>query len=459
MRCIIANCLSHWLHLEMQAHPGTPAQNQPLNDPRVIRGWTFFDWANSSYALIISSAIFPAYYASVTDDVVRIAGRTISNTAVYANALSLAYILIALLSPILSGVADASGRKKFFLKFFTTLGATSCISLFFFEGMEQFGLGIGGFVLATIGFAGALVFYNSYLPQIATEDRFDRVSAQGFAMGYTGSVLLLLFNLAVIMNHQTLGITEGMATRWAFVSVGLWWFGFALIPFRRLPKDRAGRFEPHTLRKGFIELSNVWRQLPKLKELRRFLLAFFFYSAGVQTVLYMAATFAEKELQFETVNLILLILTLQLVAIGGAFLFALLSERFGNKSSLMTMLVIWMGVCITGYYTHTQAMFYVIAACVGLVMGGIQSLSRSTYSKLVPANSPDKTSFFSFYDILEKLAIVAGTFSWGAIEILTGGMRPAILALIVFFLIGMQTLYRVKLEHGFRQAEGQSNHS
>jgi len=443
----------------MQPPIGNPDQHQPLNDPKIIRGWTFFDWANSSYALIISSAIFPAYYASVTDDTVRFAGREISNTAVYAYAVTFAYVLIALLSPILSGVADASGKKKFFLRLFTTIGSLSCISLFFFEGMQQFGLGIGGFVLATIGFAGALVFYNSYLPEIASEDHYDRVSARGFAMGYTGSVLLLLANLAMIMNHDALGLSKGMATRLAFVSVGLWWIGFAQIPFKRLPKDRSGRFEPHTLHKGYVELSKVWRQLPQLRELRRYLLAFFFYSAGVQTVLYMAATFAEKELHFETVNLILLILTLQLVAIGGAFLFAFLSERFGNKSSLMTMLVIWMGVCITGYYTHTQGMFYVIAAFVGLVMGGIQSLSRSTYSKLVPANTHDKTSFFSFYDILEKLAIVVGTFSWGAIEILTGGMRPAILALLVFFLIGMQALYRVKLEEGFRFAEGQSTRS
>jgi MFS transporter, UMF1 family len=428
--------------------PVTPAITPPaLNDRRTINGWALFDWANSAYALVISSAIFPAYYVSVTADQIPIGSYTLSNSALYAYAVSFAYVIIGILSPILSGIADASGRKKFFMKLFTTIGSLSCLSLFFFQGMEQIALGTAGFILATIGFTGGLVFYNSYLPEIASEDRYDRISARGFAMGYIGSVLLLVLNLAVILNYEALGLpSSGVATRLAFVSVGIWWLGFAQITFHRLPADRKGKFARHTLRKGFGELRKVWRQLQGMPNLKRFLMAFFFYSAGVQTILYMAATFAEKELRFETTNLILLILTLQLVAIVGAYFFARVSERFGNKLSLMTMLLIWMGICIAGYYTYSQQQFYVIAAFVGLVMGGIQSLSRSSYSKLVPVDTPDRTSFFSFYDILEKGAIVLGTFSWGAMEELTGGMRPAILTLIVFFFIGMNLLVRVRIQ-------------
>lgn len=431
----------------MQAHTPAAAGPAALNDRRTINGWALFDWANSSYALVISSAIFPAYYVSVTADQIPIGRFTISNSALYAYAVSFAYVVIALLSPILSGVADASGRKKFFLKVFTTLGSISCITLFFFKGMDEIALGTAGFILATIGFTGGLVFYNAYLPEIASEDRFDRISARGFAFGYIGSVLLLIMNLAVIMNYEALGLpSRGVATRLAFVAVGIWWLGFAQITFHRLPADRKERFARHALRKGFSELRKVWQQLKDMPNLKRFLLAFFCYSAGVQTVLYMAATFAEKELGFETTNLILLILTLQLVAIGGAYLFARMSEKFGNKLALMTMLLIWMSICIAGYYTYSQQQFYLIAAFVGLVMGGIQSLSRSSYSKLVPADTPDRTSFFSFYDVLEKSAIVIGTFTWGAMEELTGGMRPAILTLIIFFFLGMNILTRVRIQ-------------
>lgn len=427
---------------------GTFPASTPLNDRRTINGWAIFDWANSAYALVISSAIFPAYYTSITNDMIQIGSVSISNSALYAYALSLSYVLIALLSPILSGIADASGRKKFFLKVFTTIGALSCFTLYFFRGMDQLDTGILGFMGATIGFTGALVFYNAYLPEIATEDRFDRVSARGFAFGYIGSVILLILNLVVIMNYAWFGIaSQGVATRLAFVSVGVWWLGFAQVTFFRLPRDRKGRFESQTLKRGFRELRTVWKQLTHLPNLKRFLIAFFFYSAGVQTVLYLAATFAEKELHFETTHLIMLILVLQLVAIIGAYFFAYLSERIGNKKSIFTMLFIWILVCITAYFTYSQGQFYVIAAFVGLVMGGIQSLSRSTYSKLVPPDTTDRTSYFSFYDILEKLAIVVGTFSWGAIEQLTGGMRPSILALIVFFLIGMVLLSRVTIDH------------
>lgn len=426
----------------------------PLNDKRIINAWAFFDWANSSYALTISVAIFPAYYASVTDEWVLVLGKSIPNTALYAYAISGAYLLLVLASPILSGIADYSGRKMAFLRFFTTVGALSCVSLFFFQGMEQLALGTIAFMLATIGFAGGLVFYNAYLPEIVTEDLYDRVSAKGFAYGYIGSVILLLLNLLVILHPSWFGIHDStLAVRLAFVMVGLWWLGFALIPFSRLPKGDTSKPMDRLLWRGFEELRKVWRVVRHERNIKRFLLSFFCYSAGVQTILFLASIFAEKELHFGTSELIGIILILQIVAIGGAWLFARVSEWKGNKSALLSMLVIWTGICFMAYYVQDKGQFYVLAGGVGMVMGGIQSLSRSTYSKLIPEGTHDTASFFSFYDILEKLAIVLGTFSFGFIEQLTGGMRNSVLTLGVFFVASLAVLLFVRIEHARTEVE------
>ncbi len=421
-----------------------------LNDKKTINAWAFFDWANSSYALVITVAIFPAYFVSVTDDFIPIFGMDISNSSLYAFAISFAYIIIAAFSPLLSGIADYGGKKKFFLKMFTTIGAIACISLFFFKGTEQLGLGTLGFILATIGFAGALVFYNAYLPEIVTEDRYDRVSAKGFAFGYIGSVILLVLNLVVIMKPTLFGIPEesSLAIRIAFIMVGLWWIGFAQIPFKRLPDDPKDKPKMNLLTKGSEELVKVWKALKHQRHTKSFLISFFCYSAGVQTVLFLASTFAEKELRFSTSELITVILLLQIVAIGGAYFFAKVSDWKGNKFSLIAMLLIWIAICFVAYFVENKGQFYGIAAAVGLVMGGIQSLSRSTYSKLIPNKTEDNTSYFSFYDVLEKVAIVLGTFSFGFIELLTGGMRNSILALGIFFIIGLVILSTVKIQHG-----------
>ncbi len=419
-----------------------------LNHPKTIRAWTFFDWANSAFSLVISSAVFPAYFLKVTNDQLTLGGITMSNSSLYAYALSFSYLIIAVCSPILSGIADYGGRRMLFLRIFTTIGSIGCASLFFFEGMSNLWLGVGGFILATIGFAGGLVFYNSYLPQIASEDRYDRISARGFAMGYVGSVLLLVANLAIILNAEALGFKDaGAATRLAFLMVGLWWIGFAQIPFRFLPKDAKERLHGQLLTRGFEELAKAARSISHSKNIIFFLSAFFFYSVGVQTALYLAATFAEKELRFETVELIIIILILQLVGIAGAFLFARVSDWRGNKFSLMMMLVIWVGICVAAYNVDSKLQFYFLAATVGIVMGGIQSLSRSTYSKLIPSQTEDTTSFFSFYDVLEKGAIILGTFGFGFIEQITGSMRSSILLLGTCFVIGLAMLTRVKIQH------------
>jgi len=416
-----------------------------LNNPRTLNAWAFFDWANSAFALVITVAIFPAYFIEVTNDAISIGGITTSNSVLYAFAISGSYLIIALFSPLLSGIADYGGRRMFFMRFFTILGATACLALFFFKGMEQLWFGTAMFMLAMIGFAGGLVFNNAYLPLIATPDRFDRVSARGYAFGYIGSIILLVTCLVIIQFAETLGLPGGtFPVRLSFLLVGIWWLGFSLIPFRRLPKDeRLDR--PQIIRKGFEELKMVWAFAKKQKDLRFFLAAFFSFIAGVQTVLFLAATFAEKELDFGTSQLILLILLLQVLAIGGAYLFAALSDRRGNIFSLTFMLVIWTVICVIAYFVDGQGPFYALAAGVGLVMGGIQSVARSTYSKIIPVGTQDTTSYFSFYDVLEKVAIVMGTLLFGLLEQLTGSMRVSILVLSFFFVAGILLLRPIKI--------------
>ncbi len=413
----------------------------------MIQSWAMFDWANSSYSLVISSAIFPAYFASVTDATIQVGQSSIPNSAYFSFTISIAYIFVALGLPILSGIADYSGKRLFFLRLFTVVGSIACVSLFFFRNMQTLWLGTAGFMIASIGFTSSLVFYNSYLPVIATEDKYDKTSARGFAYGYVGSVILLIVNLLIIQKKEWYGIQdEGFAVRLAFIMVGLWWFLFAQIPFRRLPSDSTAKFGKGIWKKGYHELMIVWEKLKHQNHLRRFLIAFFFYSAGVQTVLYMAATFASDELKFGGSELIVIILILQLVGLVGANFFALVSRMKGNKFSLLTMLLLWIIVCICAYFTYTKSQFYIIAAGVGLVMGGIQALSRSTYGKLLDSNEVDITSYFSFYDVLEKLAIVIGTFSFGYINLISGGMRNSVLILIVYFAIGIAILSSVNMD-------------
>jgi len=432
--------------------------NIPLNDKKIINGWAMFDWANSAYALVITAAIFPAYFTGVTNTYnesgteiisknVEFLGFTLKNSTLFSFSVSFGYLLIAAALPLLTGIADSAGRKMYFMKRFTLLGSLACISLFFFEGTSSLSIGVLGFVLAVVGFEGGKTFYNSYLPIIASEDQFDRVSAKGFAMGYIGSVLLLVFNLALIMYHETFGLEKLFATRLAFLSVGFWWIGFAQIPFSRLPKDNPQPVTQGIMKQGYKEIQKVWSELKRLPMTRRFLSAFFFYISSVMTVMMLATIFAEEVLKMETTEMIITVLLIQLVAIAGAYFFAWLSGKQGNKFSLLAMLFIWIGICVSAYFVTQKMQFFILAGVVGLVMGGIQSLSRSTYSKLIPENSPDTASYFSFYDVLEKLGIVIGTFLFGFIGE-KYGMRNSVLGLIPFFIIGIGILMTVKIQRG-----------
>lgn len=421
------------------------------NDKKVIRSWAFFDWANSAYNLVITSTIFPAYYTIITADdndntidYVTFLGRKFVNSALYNYALAFAFLVIAILSPILSSIADTRGNKKIFMKIFTYLGALSCCALYFFE-IETLQISIMFFVLAAIGFWGSLVFYNSYLPEIATVDSQDAVSAKGFAYGYIGSIILQIICFLFVFFPDVFGLSgEAQASRLSFLMVGVWWMVFAQIPFRNLPKGSPNfnKEKRNIMTSGFAELKKVWLQVKQMAYLKRFLYAFFFYSMGVQTVMLVATIFGEKELELPTEKLIATILLLQIVAIPGAMLMSYLSRKFfGNVKVLIGVLIIWIGVCAAAYLIKTELQFYILAAVVGLIMGGIQSLSRSTYSKFLPQSSPDHTSFFSFFDVTEKVALVIGMFSFGYIEEFTGSMRNSVIALAVFFILGLIFLF------------------
>ncbi|XVJ67860.1 MAG: MFS transporter [Lacibacter sp.] len=415
---------------------------------KVVNAWAMYDWANSVYNLVITSTMFPAYFEEVTkgnNGNVRFLGREFVNTSLYNYALAFAFLMVAFMSPILSSIADYKGNKKNFMRFFATLGSVSCSLLFFFKG-DNLLLGIVCVVLACIGFWASLVFYNSYLPEIAAEEDRDRISAKGFTMGYLGSVLLQVVCFALFFFPTSFGLKDGtQALQVSFLMVGIWWFGFAQIPLSVLPISSKSerKSKHHVLANGFIELKKVWQQLIHIPVLKRFLSSFFFYNMGVQTVMLAATLYGKSELAIPTTNLIIAILLIQLVAIPGAILISKLSGKIGNIKALMICVAIWIVLCYAGYLIPKGGImeFYVLAACVGFVMGGIQSLSRSTYAKLMP-ETKDTTSFFSFYDVTEKIAIVIGMFSFGYItELFNGSQRNSVLALMSFFIIGLILLF------------------
>jgi MFS transporter, UMF1 family len=417
-----------------------------LNNKRTMNGWAFFDCANSSYSLVISSAVFPAYFAATAPENIPFLGMNIPSSAILAYAVTIAYAVIAISSPILSGIADYGGKRKLFMTLFTVLGAFACIAMFWMVGREHWQIGFWGYVVATIGYAGGVVFNNSYLPIIATEDRFDWLSARAYTFGYLGSVFLLVVNLAMIIFYQELGFPDkSIPTRIAFLMVGVWWLSFAQIPRLRLPDDSKTPLSMSAVSSGWAEFKSVLAVVQSNINLKNYLLAYFFFDAGVQCVLFMATIFAAKVLNFETTDLILVVLILQVVAALGAWIFAKVSAVKGNLWSITVMLVVWVFICIAAYLVGTKTQFYVLGAVLGAVMGGIQSLSRSTYSKLIPENTEDVTSFFSFYDITDKVAVVVGTFAFGFIDQLTGNIRNSTLALALFFVAGLILIRRVKM--------------
>jgi UMF1 family MFS transporter len=424
-----------------------------LNDKKTINAWAIYDWANSAYFLVISTAIFPAYFIANTSSEIQIMGMEFSNKSIYSYAVSFSYLVIVFLSPILSGIADYGGKRMFFLKLFTFIGSISCMLLFFFSGDSSLWLGTLAFMVATIGAAGGIVFYNAYLPEIVTEDKYDNVSAKGYAYGYIGSVLLLIVILFISLKPALFGIdiieNPSLPYRLGFAMVGVWWLGFAHITFNRLPKDNKESLSMEMIKKGIDEIKNVFQKVKSNANLVKFLTSFFFYSAGVQTVVYLAAIFAKEELKFATDELIIVILILQLVAIVGAYLFAAVSGKIGNKKGLVIMVLIWTIIAFVAYFVNSKTQFYILAGMVGMVLGGIQSQSRSAYSKIIDSEKKDLTSYFSFFDIVFKLSIVIGTLAFGLVNQITGDLRKSVLSLAIFFLLGLIFL----LMTNFKKAE------
>ena len=424
---------------------------------KLLNAWAFYDWANSVYSLVIASAVFPIYYQALFSSAginsITIFGGEIRSTPLITYTTAAAFVIISLLVPILSGIADFVGNKKVFMKFFCYLGALSCMGLYFFS-LENILVSLLLYFLALVGFWSSWVFYNSYLPDVAFPEQQDRLSAKGFSLGYIGSVILLLFNLAMIMMPDTFGLGDDgaakmLAMKYSFISVGIWWIVFSQYTFYYLPKGNKSnnKISWRILLDGFKELRGVYQSLSENLVLKRYLTAFFVYSMAVQTVMLVAAYFGEQEINWgdddqKTIGLISSILIIQLVAIVGAQLTSKASEKYGNVPTLIVINGIWAVICVVAFFITSPFQFYATAGFVGMVMGGIQALSRSTYSKFLP-ETKDTASYFSFYDVSEKIGIVIGMLIYGIIDQLTGSMRNSILFLVVFFIIGALLLFRI----------------
>ena len=431
-------------------------------DKKVLRAWAFYDWANSVYPLVIGTAVFPIFYGElfVESDYIDFLGINYKNTALIQHITSLVFLLLAFLIPILSGIADFLGNKKNFMKFFCYLGSASCVGLYFFD-LENIYLGLSFYFLALFSFWASLVFYNSYLPDIAFPKQQDRISALGYSYGYVGSVLLLIFNLAMIMVPEFFGLSnsngEGsiQAMRISFLLVGFWWAGFSQYTFYHLPQNlndvnKKDAFKKSVIFSGFLELKEVWKILIKDISVKKFLIAFFTFSCALQTIILIATYFGEQEILWgeneKFLGLILSMLIIQLIAIFGAWLTARVSEKIGNIKTLISLNIIWFILCLVAYFVKYPIEFYIIAGFVGLVMGGTQALSRSTYSKLIP-DTNNTCSYFSFYQMSMIVSVVLGTFMSGIVDQLTGSLRNSIIIFAVIFIFGALLLRNVKMKN------------
>jgi len=423
-------------------------------DRKLINSWAFYDWANSVYSLVISTAVFPIYYESVTQTesgLVTFMGMQLDNTTLYTYALSFSFLVVAFISPILSGIADYVGNKKSYMKFFCYFGGLSVMMLYFFEGVDTLWVGILFSIFASIGFWGSIVFYNAYLPEIAFNDQQDEVSAKGFMYGYAGSVILLLFNLSMVIKPDLYGIVDSsLPPRISFLTVGIWWMGFAQYTFKYLPTTSKGeRLGRNYIFQGFKELLKTMKELRDQPVMLNFLTSFFLYSVGVQSIILLATIYGKTEIGLETSSLIMTIIIIQLVGILGAYVFSKMSDRIGNILALKITIIIWALSSLSAYFLekddpNVQLKFYIISGFIGLVLGAIQSLSRSTFSKLLPQGTEDNTTYFSFFGFIEKIAIVWGTFIFGFTIAITNSMKNSILLLTLFFFLSFVVLSFIK---------------
>ena len=416
-------------------------------DKKLLNAWAVYDWANSVYPLVISTAIFPIYFKSITkgEAVDFLWFESIENDAFIGYISSFTFLILAVISPLLSGIADHTGYKKLFMRFFCYLGSISCMLLYNFD-LDNFDLGIIYYFFAVVGFWGSLVFYNSYLPDIANDDQQDITSAKGYSLGYIGSTILLIFCLIIMQFPDIFYINDKVqAVKISFVIVGVWWLVFSQYSFFYLPGrkhyniEKSNLYSIKTFTSGFNQLLSVLNQLKDNKKLSIFLISFFIFTIPTQTIILLASYFGAdldeiswKNEETMQSGLILAIIVIQILAAVGAYLSAKLSDTYGNIKTLIGINILWGIICFYGYFVTSPIEFYMAAGFIGLGMGGIQSLSRSTFSKLVDVKY--STSYFSFYDVSQKLSIVLGTALYATMDVLTGSIRLAILLFALFFI-------------------------
>ncbi|MFD2042794.1 MFS transporter [Ornithinibacillus salinisoli] len=413
--------------------------------------WALYDFGNSAFATTILAAILPIYYSSV-------AAKGLDEglaTSYWGYSNSIAVFIVAILAPILGAISDYSAAKKKFLRFFAFMGIIASI-LLAFVGEGQYIFASILFIVGSIGFSGANIFYDAFLPEVADEKDMDKVSSTGFAYGYIGGGLLLLINVLMILNPSWFGLPNTtVASQVSFVTVGIWWFVFSIPLFKNIKDEKRMHVkrDKSYIRIGFSRVSNTFREIRQYKQLLIFLLAFWMYNDGISTIIRMATIYG-SEIGIDQNSLIIALLITQFVGIPCTFFFGWLATKITAKKALIASLIVYLGIVILGYFMSSALHFYLLAICVGLVQGGAQSLSRSIFGKMVPAGKQGE--FFGFYGISSKFAAIFGPFIFGLVGQLTGNSRLGILSLVFFFIVGIILISLVNVDKGIKDAKRMS---
>ena len=420
-----------------------------IENRREIVSWMFYDWANSAFATVMMAAILPVYYSQVAAS--SLSANIASSYWGYTN--TIAMIIIAFLSPILGAISDMKHIKLNFMKFFVFLGVMSSALLYFVKSGHWF-LASVLYIIGRIGFSGGNLFYDSFLPHIAKEDKVDKISTLGYAWGYLGGGLLLAINLSMIMNPTIFGIEDPqLAPRISFISVGLWWAIFSIPIFKYVsePQLKYKLVEKkNVILIGFRRVKQTLKEIRSFRQVFLFLLAFWFYNDGIGTIMVMAVIFG-SEIGIGQEHLIGAILTVQFLGIPFTILFGKLAQKITAKRAIYLGLIVYTLIAIGGYFMTSALHFWLLAIGVGMVQGGTQALSRSLFSQMTPKSK--SAEFFGFFDISQKFSGIVGPAIFGLIAYLAGSSRPSIFALIVFFIGGMFLLEKVRLPEGIAAAK------